>query len=426
MRTQKTRAASARRLSALLTALLLLLPAAALARPVGDTDDDGLVTAGDARTILRAAVGLQTLTGEARAAADTDGDGLLTAADARLALRAAVGLEAQRPIGGGDGPRTDLTDVGAAVNGIYSYEALTRDLQTLHTAMPSRFVYRSLGTTADGRGIWCARLGSGFGKRQIVIDAGIHGSEYLNPAAVMQTAAYYLRSYDAPVYGGKTVRQILADTDLYLLPMLNPDGIAISQYGLAGLQTPAVREQVYEIWRDRRADGSTRDGLPDYLRVWKANANGVDLNRNPRFDKTGLAYDTGVTAPANEEYPGNRNAPEAETAAYRALLQSLPAPAAVISVHSQGGLIYWACRQNARDAAAAKALARAVSGETGYWLDDDDSFVGATADWAMLEMGIPAVTVECGRGHNPLPAESLPGIADALRYAFLAAAALYA
>lgn len=59
----------------------------------GDVDYDAKVTAADARYILRAAVGLVTLTGKAFQAADADRDGSLSAADARLALRAAVGLE---------------------------------------------------------------------------------------------------------------------------------------------------------------------------------------------------------------------------------------------------------------------------------------------------------------------------------------------
>lgn len=61
---------------------------------LGDvTDGDNLVTANDARTILRAAVGLETLTPEQKDIADTDGDGKITASDARTALRISVSLD---------------------------------------------------------------------------------------------------------------------------------------------------------------------------------------------------------------------------------------------------------------------------------------------------------------------------------------------
>lgn len=59
----------------------------------GDVDGDGIVTANDARTALRAAVKLDMLTEQQKAAADIDGDGVVTAADARWILRKSAGLE---------------------------------------------------------------------------------------------------------------------------------------------------------------------------------------------------------------------------------------------------------------------------------------------------------------------------------------------
>ncbi len=59
----------------------------------GDINADGKVTAGDARTVLRASVGLSTLAGATFFAGDADRDGRISAADARLILRASVGLE---------------------------------------------------------------------------------------------------------------------------------------------------------------------------------------------------------------------------------------------------------------------------------------------------------------------------------------------
>lgn len=60
---------------------------------LGDTDNDGNITASDARTTLRASVGLETLNEMQKKAADADKDGEIKAADARLILRASVGLE---------------------------------------------------------------------------------------------------------------------------------------------------------------------------------------------------------------------------------------------------------------------------------------------------------------------------------------------
>lgn len=56
----------------------------------GDIDSDGKISAGDARLVLRASVGLEDIAIEL---GDIDNDGKISAGDARLVLRASVGLE---------------------------------------------------------------------------------------------------------------------------------------------------------------------------------------------------------------------------------------------------------------------------------------------------------------------------------------------
>ncbi|MCR5041537.1 MAG: dockerin type I repeat-containing protein [Clostridia bacterium] len=58
----------------------------------GDVDFDGYVTAGDARFVLRCAIGLELFDETHVIKGDLDGDGELTAQDARLVLRKALGL----------------------------------------------------------------------------------------------------------------------------------------------------------------------------------------------------------------------------------------------------------------------------------------------------------------------------------------------
>ena len=59
----------------------------------GDVNNDGDVTAADARKILRVSAKLDTLSGQAAINADIDGDGDTDAADARAALRKASGVD---------------------------------------------------------------------------------------------------------------------------------------------------------------------------------------------------------------------------------------------------------------------------------------------------------------------------------------------
>ena len=84
-------------LATLLAAVMALsaaavFPASAAAR-LGDVDNDGEITSGDARLALRASVKLEEITPELIARADVDNDGEVEAEDARMILRAAVKLE---------------------------------------------------------------------------------------------------------------------------------------------------------------------------------------------------------------------------------------------------------------------------------------------------------------------------------------------
>lgn len=60
--------------------------------PKGDTDEDGKITVKDARTLLRVAVGLETVPDGKLAQWDIKENGRIDIADARAALRVAVGL----------------------------------------------------------------------------------------------------------------------------------------------------------------------------------------------------------------------------------------------------------------------------------------------------------------------------------------------
>lgn len=86
-----------KRLSIILISVILVMTFAfgAGAYIAGDTDNDFLITAADARFTLRLSVGLEECekNSDQFFAADADNDGKITAGDARLILRASVGLE---------------------------------------------------------------------------------------------------------------------------------------------------------------------------------------------------------------------------------------------------------------------------------------------------------------------------------------------
>ncbi len=116
----------------LLSALLLLtLCVPALAAPNGKLTAGAALTAADARLILRAAVGLDTLTAAQSEIADIDLDGKVTASDARIALRVSVGLDLLAP--------TYVTDAYAALRGGHFYAVMPMNEEGMEGEMTLAF-----------------------------------------------------------------------------------------------------------------------------------------------------------------------------------------------------------------------------------------------------------------------------------------------
>lgn len=81
----------------------------------GDINGDGIVSAGDAREILRMSVGVVPMTDDMRVIADVDCDGTVNAGDARQALRLAIGLNNIKKGRSVGGEITGYTEKGYAI-----------------------------------------------------------------------------------------------------------------------------------------------------------------------------------------------------------------------------------------------------------------------------------------------------------------------
>lgn len=82
---------------------------------VGDINGDGVISAEDAREILRLCVGVDPMTDKMKLLADLDRDGTVGAEDARLALRLAIGLTSDKKGRLAGGKITGYTEKGYAV-----------------------------------------------------------------------------------------------------------------------------------------------------------------------------------------------------------------------------------------------------------------------------------------------------------------------
>ena len=133
---------------------------------------------------------------------------------------------------------------------LYTYEGMEEDLKALAKAYPEHMELSSLGTTKDGREIYLARFGSADAGNSIIIQAAIHAREYMTALLTMKQLEYYLYYYDTGYYNGIPYSDIFDTTAVYLIPMLNPDGVTRA----------AFRESVPKRFERRLQTGMSETG----------------------------------------------------------------------------------------------------------------------------------------------------------------------
>lgn len=263
----------------------------------------------------------------------------------------------------------------------YSYDNLVSDLETIQKICPQVQV-QTLAETIDGRKIFDVVVGDSNSDRQVLIFGAMHAREYITTQIVMRQLCDAIDAANGfgGSYKGVAAQELLQDVTIHFVPMSNPDGVSISQFGLDGVKNPELRAKV--------------SAMSSNLTEWKANAAGVDLNRN--FD-AGWQEFRGSLSPSSERYKGAFPGSEPEAAALINLVQNYPVKR-TISYHTCGALIYWFYKQSGAVYAESEKFANAISRETGYYLDQDYTAIDAAGfkDWAVYKENIPSLTIETG------------------------------
>lgn len=306
----------------------------------------------------------------------------------------------------------------------YTYTDMKEDLRLLSVYYPDTVSYRSYGTSADGRELLCATLGNPQADRQVIITAGVHAREYVNSFAVMRQLEYYLQNMDTSAYGQHTFRELFDEVCMIIVPMVNPDGLTMAMEGLSAIRSAELRATVKDICRSLGVTGDA--AIDKYLNnYWKANARGVDLNRN--FDALWSEHADGVGTPWSKDYKGSSAMSETETAYLVALTESLSNPVASVCVHSQGEIIYWRCFQEGAFERQNRRLADLAADLTGYAIIDENQTEPSYSNWTILSHGIPTITVETGIHGYPQSFETMwEEIFDDIRDLWAALALEYA
>jgi hypothetical protein len=221
------------------------------------------------------------------------------------------------------------------------------------------------GTTHEGRSHSYLKIANGSGRPGVLLTGGVHAREWAPPDALISFARNLLVAYQAgtgitipamtvkPLGGpavayrawtikDSVVRDIVSGLELYILPLVNPDGRAFDL--TPPIQTPGWRKN-----RSPQAGGEF----------------GVDLNRN--FDiiwKFEDYYDVPLykqrygggtpasTDPAEDTYRGPAEHSEAETRHVEAMLNTLPINYfADIHMAGRNILFSWGLEENGDDSA---------------------------------------------------------------------------
>jgi len=280
-------------------------------------------------------------------------------------------------------PMDDPSILPDWIDGTYHNYYDTLDvLSELQIKYPDFVNVFSIGKSVLGKDIWCIRVtneSNNGNKYACVIDGCIHGNEWEAGEACLYLAEYLLINSE----NNKTLRNILNISEIYLIPLLNPDG-----------------RQIDERW----------------------NANGIDLNRNfdvhfgrlrsknyplgKLFGKIKIPYIHHRLLNTYSTNCGRYAFSEPETSALKNFMQSIDRLSFYVNCHTavhiiaaQGDITY-------KPEYTISTHERAVTNTVMDWVTDHTEYpgihgedfeytgIGCASDWVYKEYTIPSFIFE--------------------------------
>lgn len=275
----------------------------------------------------------------------------------------------------------------------YSSTILQINLDTLKSLYPFIEI-GSAGSSIMGQNIPYIKVGRGT--KEVFYSASIHANEWITSPLLMKFLADFCYCFQNNLnIFGYSARHIYNSTTIYIMPMVNPDGVDLVTGELSPF-SPSYR------FAQNIAYSYATIPFPS---GWKANIRGVDLNlqfpagwENARAIK----YEQGFTLPAPRDFVGYGPLTEPEALAiYNFTLEHNFR--LILSYHSQGEVIYWQFQNY--NPPQSLYIGNQFSRVSGYSLEEtpfNSSFAGYK-DWFIQNYNRPGYTIEVGLGDNPLP-----------------------
>lgn len=272
----------------------------------------------------------------------------------------------------------------------YTYEKMTKDIQQLAKDYPELVEYKSLGKTAYGRDIWAVKVGKG--DSTLLVTSSHHAREWMSTILTMHMAYNYAAAYKGnQSVNGYNAKDVLDHTTIWFIPMVNPDGVTLQQKGLNAFPKA-------DHARLLKMNGGSKD-----FKRWKANAQGIDPNKNYDVDWSKIQ-----NSPANPSWKNHKGPKPGHIAETRAVLKLVDEvnPEMLLDYHSSGEVLFWDYKIEYKTKQRDRVIANKIAGMTGYQLMfAQNRATGSSTDWFIAKFGKPALAPELGKfaGETNLP-----------------------
>jgi len=297
-----------------------------------------------------------------------------------------------------------------ASHSYHTYDNLQADLQQLQANYPTIAKLFNIGTTAEGLTIWAIKISDNVALKEnenrLLFIGAHHAREWISVEVPLLLAKYLVESYGTD----DSVKSIIDNEEIWIVPMLNPDG--------------HVHSQSVRCWRRNRRNNGLPwrlldNGCPLGVNGPALSGWGVDPNRNYGGPQWGTVGASGF--PLSPVYQGPSPFSEPETQAVRDLMNQHNF-VSVLSYHSYSQLILfpWGYTYDPVPkedyvlmSGLAKEMSNKIEGVNGKKYRDQQSALlyptsGDLTDWSYNTFKIPSFTIELRPESNDPRGFALP------------------